>query len=101
MTENTKKVVVIGDGYVGKTCFVSKITEGKFINNYHVTIGGWQLRAINPVTGGCGTGVKISALGDTLTSHSVLHDACFMHVTCYACDMLFMSPKPRLLRHVP
>ena len=40
MTENTKKVVVIGDGYVGKTCFVSKVTEGKFINNYHVTIGG-------------------------------------------------------------
>lgn len=39
MTENTKKVVVIGDGYVGKTCFVSKVTEGKFINNYHVTIG--------------------------------------------------------------
>ncbi len=39
-TENTKKVIVIGDGCVGKTCLVAKLTEGKFINNYHVTIGG-------------------------------------------------------------
>jgi len=39
MNENSKKVIVIGDGYVGKTCLVSKITEGKFINNYHTTIG--------------------------------------------------------------
>ncbi|XP_064400507.1 ras-related protein Rab-7L1-like [Halichondria panicea] len=38
-TENTKKVIVIGDGCVGKTCLVAKLTEGKFINNYHVTIG--------------------------------------------------------------
>ena len=43
--ENTKKVIVIGDGYVGKTCLVSKITEGKFINNYHATIGGMRSRA--------------------------------------------------------
>lgn len=40
MSENSKKVIVIGDGYVGKTCLVSKISEGKFINNYHTTIGG-------------------------------------------------------------
>lgn len=40
MSENSKKVIVIGDGCVGKTCLVSKITEGKFINNYHTTIGG-------------------------------------------------------------
>ena len=39
-TENTKKIIVIGDGYVGKTCLVAKLTEGKFINNYHMTIGG-------------------------------------------------------------
>lgn len=40
MAENAKKVIVIGDGYVGKTCFVSKVTEGKFLNNYKQTIGG-------------------------------------------------------------
>ena len=40
MSENSKKVIVIGDGCVGKTCLVSKISEGKFINNYHTTIGG-------------------------------------------------------------
>ena len=39
-TDNTKKVIVIGDGYCGKTTLVAKITEGKFINNYHVTLGG-------------------------------------------------------------
>ncbi len=39
-TENTRKVIVIGDGYCGKTSLVAKITEGKFINNYHVTLGG-------------------------------------------------------------
>ena len=39
-TDNIKKVVVIGDGYCGKTTLVAKITEGKFINNYHVTLGG-------------------------------------------------------------
>ena len=38
--ENTKKVIIIGDGFVGKTCLVAKVTEGKFINNYHCTIGG-------------------------------------------------------------
>ena len=38
--ENTKKVIIIGDGFVGKTCFVAKVTEGEFINNYHCTIGG-------------------------------------------------------------
>ena len=41
--ENTKKVIIIGDGFVGKTCFVAKVTEGKFINNYHCTIGGEHL----------------------------------------------------------
>lgn len=41
-TENTKKIIVIGDGYVGKTCLVAKLTEGKFINNYHMTIGGMR-----------------------------------------------------------
>ena len=39
-TENSKKVIVIGDGVCGKTSLVAKITEGKFINNYHMTIGG-------------------------------------------------------------
>ena len=39
-TENSKKVIVIGDGVVGKTTLVAKITEGKFINNYHMTVGG-------------------------------------------------------------
>ena len=38
--ENARKVIVIGDGYCGKTSLVAKITEGKFINNYHVTLGG-------------------------------------------------------------
>ena len=38
--ETTKKVIVIGDGHVGKTCFVSKITQNKFITNYHATVGG-------------------------------------------------------------
>ncbi len=38
--ENNKKVIVIGDGFCGKTSLVAKITEGKFINNYHQTIGG-------------------------------------------------------------
>lgn len=37
--EETKKVIVVGDGYVGKTCLVSKLTEGKFINNYYMTVG--------------------------------------------------------------
>lgn len=35
-----KKVIVIGDGHVGKTCFVSKVTENKFIPNYLPTFGG-------------------------------------------------------------
>ena len=35
-----KKVIVIGDGAVGKTCFVSKVTENKFIQNYLPTLGG-------------------------------------------------------------
>ncbi len=40
-SENTKKVIVIvWDGFCGKTSLVAKITEGKFINNYHMTIGG-------------------------------------------------------------
>ena len=32
--------IVIGDVVCGKTSLVAKITEGKFINNYHMTIGG-------------------------------------------------------------
>ena len=41
MTElSQKKVIVIGDGAVGKTCFVSKVTENKFIPNYLPTLGG-------------------------------------------------------------
>lgn len=35
-----KKVIVIGEGAVGKTCFVSKVTENKFIPNYLPTLGG-------------------------------------------------------------
>ena len=38
--ESPKKVIIIGDGFVGKTCLLAKVTEGKFINNYHCTIGG-------------------------------------------------------------
>jgi small GTP-binding protein len=34
-----KKVIVIGDGHVGKTCFVAKVTENKFIPNYLPTMG--------------------------------------------------------------
>lgn len=40
---NQKKVIVIGDGAVGKTCFVSKVTENKFIPNYLPTLGGKEL----------------------------------------------------------
>ena len=41
MSESSqKKVIVIGDGAVGKTCFVSKVTENKFIPNYLPTLGG-------------------------------------------------------------
>ena len=44
MTEAThKKVIVIGDGYVGKTCFVSKVTENRFIPNYKQTFGGMHV----------------------------------------------------------
>eukprot|EP00731_Ephydatia_muelleri_P000237 Em0001g237a len=39
MTDKTKKIIVVGDGFVGKTCFVSKMAEGKFITNYHATVG--------------------------------------------------------------
>lgn len=35
-----KKVIVIGDGCVGKTCLVAKVTENKFIPNYLPTFGG-------------------------------------------------------------
>ena len=37
---SSRKVIVIGDGAVGKTCFVSKVTENKFIPNYLPTLGG-------------------------------------------------------------
>lgn len=40
MTDKTKKIIVVGDGFVGKTCFVSKMAENKFITNYHATVGG-------------------------------------------------------------
>ena len=35
-----KKVIVIGDGAVGKTCFVTRATENKFVPNYLPTLGG-------------------------------------------------------------
>ena len=35
-----KKVIVIGDGCVGKTCFLSKVTENRFIPHYTPTFGG-------------------------------------------------------------
>ena len=41
-----KKVIVIGDGCVGKTCFVAKVTENKFIPNYLPTFGGKWSRGI-------------------------------------------------------
>ena len=31
---------MICDGVCGKTSLVAEITEGKFINNYHMTLGG-------------------------------------------------------------
>lgn len=57
-TENSKKVVVIGDGVVGKTSLVAKITEGKFITNYHMTVGGKKLSFI--LAGLSSRGVLIS-----------------------------------------
>lgn len=69
---SSKKVIVIGDGAVGKTCFVSKVTENKFIPNYLPTLGGkerlWRVcyggtwlghRSIASGYGGC----KIYGLG--------------------------------------
>ena len=38
--EYTKKVVVIGDVGVGKTSFVARVTEGRFISEHKTTIGG-------------------------------------------------------------
>ena len=41
MTEEvTRKVLVIGNGLVGKTAFVCRVTEGKFIGEYKQTMGG-------------------------------------------------------------
>lgn len=41
--EYTKKVIVIGDVGVGKTSFVARVTEGRFINEHKTTIGGTML----------------------------------------------------------
>ena len=49
--ENNKKVIVIGDGFCGKTSLVAKITEGKFSNNYHQTIGGKEIGYHSLVSG--------------------------------------------------
>ena len=39
-TELTKKVIVIGDSGVGKTAFVARVSENRFISEYKATIGG-------------------------------------------------------------
>ena len=38
--EYTKKVIVIGDMGVGKTSFVARVTEGRYLNEHKTTIGG-------------------------------------------------------------
>ena len=38
--EYTKKVIVVGDVLVGKTSFVARVTEGRFIAEHKTTIGG-------------------------------------------------------------
>ena len=38
--EYTKKVIVIGDMGVGKTSFVARVTEGRYLNEHKMTIGG-------------------------------------------------------------
>ena len=38
--EYTKKVIVIGDSAVGKTSFIARVTEGRFISDHKATIGG-------------------------------------------------------------
>ena len=38
--ELTKKVIVIGDSGVGKTAFVARVSENRFISEYKATIGG-------------------------------------------------------------
>ena len=47
--EYTKKVIVIGDMGVGKTSFVARVTEGRYLNEHKMTIGGLpgELRALN------------------------------------------------------
>jgi small GTP-binding protein len=37
--EYTKKVIVVGDVLVGKTSFVARVTEGRFISEHKTTIG--------------------------------------------------------------
>ena len=37
---NQKKVILLGDGAVGKTCFFSRATENKYIPSYLPTLGG-------------------------------------------------------------
>lgn len=38
--EITKKIIVVGDVGVGKTSFVARVTEGRFISEHKTTIGG-------------------------------------------------------------
>lgn len=38
--EYNKKVIVIGEQGVGKTSFVARVTEGRFISEYKATVGG-------------------------------------------------------------
>lgn len=52
---SSKKVIVIGDGAVGKTCFVSKVTENKFIPNYLPTLGGKD-KGVAVLSGFCCSG---------------------------------------------
>lgn len=44
-TEYAKKVLVIGDASVGKTSFVRRITEGRFIGEYVRDTVGSELKA--------------------------------------------------------
>lgn len=37
--QNTFKIIVVGDGGVGKSCFLKRHLIGRFDNQYHATIG--------------------------------------------------------------
>lgn len=56
--EYTKKVVVVGDVGVGKTSFVARVTEGRFISEHKTTIG--VDCAVKPIRRGENTTVRLA-----------------------------------------